>query len=264
MTKDLAKARELAIKLGYLPRPSETVAQLVGRYEAHFRRKGDGPAEAKEKAEFWANLKATAPAGHQVIDPDKSVDDLLMEFRMERSGMDPRSITNDARQSIYAVEASTAGGPPSAIEQPPSYYFPISNGIQVDRSALNPGESFYRQLLKGSSFAGPAPQMFGSGPLPVITASGIDPVQLRWVPWFYRHTAALTESRALVVAIIEQGLTGAIDPLANQTAEGRELWQDYAGRIAQWVQDVPLDEQDGGIQAQIDRLYGPGTDGTSQ
>jgi hypothetical protein len=260
MPKDLDQARELAAKLGYIPRPSEPAADLVARYQAHFERKGDSAAEAKTKAEFWAQLKQSAPAGSMVMDPDMNVDDHLMQWRMERAGLDPSSITNDARQSIYAVQASTAGGPPLAKEPPPSYYFPITNGITVDRYSMNPGEDFYRQLLAGSSFDGPAPTMFGSGPLPVITASGIDAQQLRWVPWFYRHTAALTESRALVVSLIEQGLTGAIDPLAYQTIEGREPWQEYAGRIAQWVQAVPLDEQSSGIDEQIARLYGPGSD----
>jgi hypothetical protein len=260
---DLELGRELAEKLGYIPRRSEPAADLLARFEAHFQRKGYSPAEAKAKAEFWAGLKANAPASTAVIDPDMSVDDQLMQWRMEQSGMDPNSIRMDARQSIYAVEATTAGGPPVANEPPPQYFFPITHGITVDRYALNPGEAFYRQLLKGSTFVGSAPQMFGSGPLPVITASGVDSSALRWVPWFYRHTAALTESRALVVAIIEQGLSGAIDPIANQTAEGRELWQDYIGRIAAWVRAVLLDEQGGGIQEQIDRLYGPNSDASS-
>jgi hypothetical protein len=123
---------------------------------------------------------------------------------------------------------------------------------------LNPGRDFYTQLLAGSNFVGSPPEMFGSGPLPVLTASGIDPSALRWVPWFYRHTAALTESRAKVITIIEHGLTGAIDPVEMQTTDGRALWQAYYSRLAEWVQAVPLDEQDGGIQAQIDRLYGTG------
>lgn len=231
----------------------------TARYETHFKGQGMPDAEAKSRAQFWAQLKTTMPEG-SVIDPDLSVDDMLMQHRLKGAGtVEPSSIIAAAVGQPRAALTVT-GGPPSAVEPPPSYFFPISNGITLDRYSLNPGADFYRRLLTGSNFVGSPPEMFGSGPLPVVTASGIDSSALRWVPWFYRHTAALAESRALVVTIIEHGLSGTIDPVQLQTADGRALWQAYYSRLQEWVQAVPLDERPHMLQEQVDRLYGPGPD----
>jgi hypothetical protein len=70
----------------------------------------------------------------------------------------------------------------------------------------------------------------------------------------------MAESRGHVLMIVEQGLAGVIDPEDEQNLDGRALWNDYMARIAGWVQAVPIDEQDGDIEAQIERVYGPGVD----
>jgi hypothetical protein len=255
MTKDLTQARELAEKLGYIPRRSDTAAQLTARYQAHYLRQGHTLAEAKSKAEFWANLKANPPAGMTVIDPDLSVDDLLMQYRMERGGIDPNSIT---AASDVRVTAAAGGGPLAVYEQPPSRIFPIANGIQLNRYSDNPGREFYTQFLAGSTLVGSAPEMFGAGPLPPFTASGIDPAQLRWVPWTHRHTAAVAEARSTVLLLVEAGLQGVLDPEDQQSPDGHALWTDYMQRIAGWVQTQPVDESLASIDQQLERLYGSG------
>jgi hypothetical protein len=254
MTKDLEKGPELAEKLGYIPRRSDTTAQLTARYEGHYLRQGLPPADAKSRAEFWANLKASAPAGTMVIDPDMSVDDMLMQWRMERGEIDPNTIT--AAASGVRVTAG-AGGPSPVYEAPPSRIFPIGNqNIQVDRYAANPAEAFYRQLLAGTTLVGSAPEMFGAGPLPAFTASGVDPAQLRWVPWTHRHTAAVADSRSTVLLLVEAGLQGILDPEDQQSPSGHSLWTDYMQRIAAWVQTQPVDDQTANIDEQLRRVYG--------
>jgi hypothetical protein len=228
----------------------------TARYETHFRNQGLPAAEARAKAETWAKLKSQESDGFRVIDPDLSVDDLIMQHRMDQGQIAPSSIT---ASSGIRVTAAAAGGAPAAVfEQPPSRIFPISNGIQLDRYSANPGREFYTQLLAGSTL-GAAPEMFGTGPLPPFTASGIDPAQLRWVPWTHRHTAAVAESRSTVLLLVEAGLQGILDPEVDQSADGLALWKDYMGRVAGWVQAQPLDES-ANIDEQIARLYGPDAD----
>jgi hypothetical protein len=246
----IAKGKHLVHQLG-------PIEDYQRRYEAHFLRQGLSTAEARSQAEFWAKLKATETENWRVIDPDLSVDDLIMQHRLEKGTADPSSITAATAASRGAYAAASVGGPPSIKEPPPSRFFPISNGITIDRYALNPASDFYHQLLAGSSFVGSTPEMFGSGPLPPFTASGLDSSMLRWVPWTHRHSAAMNESRGHVLMIVQQGLAGAIDPEDMQSAEGRELWRDYMSRITGWVQAVPLDEQGANIDEQVARLYGP-------
>jgi hypothetical protein len=96
------------------------------RYQAHFQRQGLSDAEARSRAEFWAKLKTTMPEG-SVIDPDPTVDDILMQRRLQNGAVDPSSITAATPTGIRVSAAATysSAGPPSAVEPPPSYFFPI-------------------------------------------------------------------------------------------------------------------------------------------
>jgi hypothetical protein len=160
---------------------------------------------------------------------------------------------------VYAAAASV-GGPPSIQEPPPSRFFPISHGITINRYSLNPARDFYSQLLSGvATLVGDPPSMFGSGDLPVFTASGLDPSMLRWVDWAHRHSAAVAETRSQVLLLIEQGLAGAVTVDDFQSAEGVALWGAYWQRVTAWVQTVPPDETTASIDAQLQAVYGSNT-----
>jgi hypothetical protein len=140
-------------------------------------------------------------------------------------GSTASSISTAAAAHVYAA---AIGAPPKIAEFPPSQY------LTVDRFASNPCRDYYVAQLPSSKFAHDAPTMFGSGDYPVITGSGVDPAVLRWVPWLLRQSAAFTERRSLVLAMIEDGLDGDPDPERLQTEDGRMHLGIYFSRISQW------------------------------
>jgi hypothetical protein len=169
-------------------------------------------------------------------------------------------------QTVYAqrtVYPQVLGRPPLIAEMPPTRYFQTGTAIEINRFALNPGEALYRQMLPGASFAYAAPTMFATGDLPLLTGSGVDPSVLVWCAWYLRHSAALTDSRAHVLEIIEESANNSLTPDAEalQTDLGRDRWQNYSARISQWVSAPPRQSLSDGaqeIRAQMQRLYGPG------
>lgn len=108
----------------------------------------------------------------------------------------------------------------------------------INRFSLNPGAEYY------AAISGTPPTMFAAGDLPVITGSGVDPSILRWVAWPIRHTAAFAESRGTVAYLIEASLEG--DPegwwYTMVSDDGRMVLDSYFGKIATWVNTLPLDE----------------------
>jgi hypothetical protein len=253
------QVREMAQRQGFLGAYSDDPMET--RYERAFLARGIPADQAKSRARAWAELKRSMPAG-SVIDPDLTVDDLLMQYRLQQSDPAAAAAANNSITTAAAATPRVSGihvsAPPVAMERPPTQFIQSSAGLDIDRYSLNPGRDHFAQIL-GGDVAANAPTMFGSGDLPSFTASGLDPQVLRLVPWYYRHTAALTESRGLVLMIAEQSQTGALDPEGYQTQQGRELWQDYWARISAWVATAPaLDEQSSAsIDQQISRLYGP-------
>lgn len=127
-----------------------------------------------------------------------------------------------ASRNVWAANTGTPRGtPPTVMELPPQELMVGSQPIPLDRYALRPGGDYFRKALgPNAQFAGPEPTMFAHGDLPHFTASGIDPQQLRWAPWWLRHSAAYTESRALALTIIEQ--IDLDDSRELQTAGGRD------------------------------------------
>jgi hypothetical protein len=136
-------------------------------------------------------------------------------------------------QAAFTITGGSAGTPPVTVEQAPDWTL-IRGG--VDRYAANPLVDYYRQAMPGAEFVGPGPTMFLHGDLPVITGSGLPVEVLRWVPFWARHDAALTESRARVFSLIEDADTPAIGMLSHA---GRKGWEDYAGRVSTWVNTMP-------------------------
>jgi hypothetical protein len=72
--------------------------------------------------------------------------------------------------------------------------------------------------------------MFSAGDLPVITASGLDPAILRFVPWSHRHSAAAEGDAAVIYTLIEEA--AALDQRTLQNRAGAEAWERY--RSAVW------------------------------
>jgi hypothetical protein len=197
-----------------------------------------------------------------------AADNPLREMKAIREYMDPKVITPASQsfgyaQPAYAPQALSAGRPPVITELPPDRYFQTDNTVELDRFAGNPGETLYRTILPGAKFAYAAPTMFAAGDLPIITGSGVDPQVLMWCAWYLRHSAALTDSRAHVLEIIESSSDTVPDPEGGlQTDRGRDRWQDYRQRIGQWVSTPPqalisLTDGDRLIKEQMQKLYGP-------
>ena len=182
---DPQKARDSG-KLRYIPRTTDNATQLTQRYRSHFLQQGLPAAQAQSRAEFWANLKTSLPDS-TVIDPDLSVDDMIMQHRMARGTVDSSSITAASGIRVSAASGLPAGGPPQILERSAGRW--LGNQVNVDRYAANPGGDYYSALIPGLSNP---PTMFATGDLPIMTASGVDPAMLRWVPWTIRHSAART------------------------------------------------------------------------
>jgi hypothetical protein len=175
----------------------------------------------------------------------------------------PRWGPTYAQPAAYAPVYAQAIAPRAIMEIPPTRFLGDGSALEISRFALNPGETFYRQHLPGAAFAYAAPKMFATGDLPLLTASGVDPSILVYAAWFLRHTAALTDSRAHVLEIVEESATDlGPDPEALQIDSGRDRWQDYFARISRWVSTPPQSEGlpagNQTLQEQMLRLYGPG------
>jgi hypothetical protein len=174
-----------------------------------------------------------------------------------------RKIMDPQQQPKPAYAYAQAIAPRTIMEIPPTRFLGDGSAIEISRFALNPGEAFYRQLLPGAAFAYAPPRMFASGDLPLLTASGVDPSILVYAAWYLRHSAALTDSRAHVLEIVEESATDVgPDPEALQIESGRDRWADYFSRISRWVSTPP---QNAGVPSgaeslheQMVRLYGPG------
>ena len=244
--EDIAKAARLGTG-----RRSEPTDLLTHRYEQHFRERGLPAAKARAQAEFWAQLKQTMPDG-TVIDPDLSVDDMIMQHRLQNGTADPSSVTAAASQPRAAV-GGVIGGPPTILEYSRNQYLGMAQ--PVNRFSLNPGREYY------ASIPGEAPTMFGAGDLPIVTGSGIDPQTLRWVAWPLRHTAAFTPGRADVALLVEASLDGDPDGWqANKliSPEGQAGLDAYFGKIATWVNTLPPDAEL--TDEEIRRFYPDGPD----
>jgi hypothetical protein len=176
----------------------------------------------------------------------------------------PRWAPTYAQPAAYAPVYAQALAARTIMEPPPALFLGGGTSLEISRFALNPGEALYRQMLPGARFAYAAPKMLASGDLPLLTASGADPSVLMHAAWYYRHSAAMTDSRAHVLEIVEQSLDNTqLDPEALQIEAGRDRWQEYMLRIGAWVSAVPqqvgvVPEGNREFQEQMQRLYGPG------
>jgi hypothetical protein len=186
-------------------------------YEQGFLRQGVPAAEARDRAKYWAKLKANPPKGWTVVDPDLSVDEIMAQYRAEKiargeSLADPNAITAAAPGIRVAAAGLPAGGPPPIMEVSRSRW--LGTAQPVNRFSLNPGH------------------------LPVVTGSGIDPATLRWIAWPLRQSAAFSSSRSEVAQLVELSLGGDPESWESQNLAsemGRAALEDYWGRVATWV-----------------------------
>jgi hypothetical protein len=107
--------------------------------------------------------------------------------------------------------------------------------FEIDKYSVNPLYDFVKQLPGGAP-AGNPPQMFFAGDLPLLTASGVGPELLRWVPWWFRNSAATTRDVGIIYAMLEGG-----DPDDNtlQNQPGANAWTDYKSAVIAWVLKPP-------------------------
>jgi hypothetical protein len=223
--------------------------------------RGKPQAEAIEKARFWGALKradqAEGKATHGPADHanwEAALD--AKYYGNPRFETDPATGRREYKGSmdigIFPVKTppqaasysigSTIGSPPTIMEYNRSQW--IGMRTPVDRYSLNPGGDYYAEI------PGPAPEMFSTGPLPLVTASGVDPGVLRWVAWQLRTSAAYAETRGQVLGFIELSALGDPDGFEGHvTTLGGEELKRYWGRIATWVAtpvdtNAPLTEDD--------------------
>jgi hypothetical protein len=84
-----------------------------------------------------------------VIDPDLSVDDMIMQHHMARGTVDSSSITAASGIRVSAASGLPAGGPPQILERSAGRW--LGNQVNVDRYAANPGGDYYSALIPGLS-----------------------------------------------------------------------------------------------------------------
>lgn len=113
--------------------------------------------------------------------------------------------------------------------------------IDLDVFGPNPLVEDARQTCAAYGSAvreAPTPTLFADGDLPPFTASGVDPRELRKVPWFARHAVAAAASPATVLAAIEHFAHDLDDPFGEYQHSGAG---DYVMRVSNWLRGVGVD-----------------------
>jgi hypothetical protein len=111
-----------------------------------------------------------------------------------------------------------------------------SPALELDLLAPNVLADYVRRAYPANPDSGPAPTLFFSGDRPPFLVTGEDPGILRRIRFDLRHSAALTDSRALLLQMVEASTPSApIDPESLQTPEGRLAYSDYRDRIFTWA-----------------------------
>lgn len=115
----------------------------------------------------------------------------------------------------------------------------FNNAVEVTIDAAGPNPLLedvaqtipwcYEQAVQAGDLP---PTVFNSGDLPPFTASGLDPKLLLELPWQVRHYAAASESRAEVLALVEQY---AEDPTVVDGAYTTAGTENYLDRMRAWL-----------------------------
>jgi hypothetical protein len=111
--------------------------------------------------------------------------------------------------------------------------------LDVDRHSLNPLLDYLKQLpaADGMGAGEPAPKMFAGGTrdLPLVTASGLDPQLLRWLPWFARYAAAAADATTVYVMLEDADV---ISPTEIKSRHAHDQWTAYLSRMWRWATAV--------------------------
>jgi hypothetical protein len=171
------------------------------------------------------------------VNPDGSIEQDPTELPpeiAELKGTGPRNaitVADLARARQAAGGSARPGGRPPVTLEPVAYPFGGQGPtFMINRYSLNPLIDFARQLPGGLPAADP-PRMFSAGDLPIITASGVDPELLRWMPWYLRHAAATTDNPAHIYHLLED-VSGAG---ALQTRAASDAWERYRSEVVRWL-----------------------------
>jgi hypothetical protein len=217
---------ELAKKYGYIPMSKRT--QVFVAYDTPRARLNELIADGFRPVVDMGLARAMG----QIPDPP-------------RIETDPITGRKEYRGSFHSVTSITPAGfagftgtPPVVLERSR-----IFGGKPINRFALSPGRDFVAQALPASEIAGEGPTFFASGDLPPLTGSGCDPAILPWCAWEMRHSAAYSDSRAMVLEIIEASAEGITEPeLTNEP--GRSALNRYIGAIHTWANTAPFDDRE--------------------
>ena len=135
---------------------------------------------------------------------------------------------------------------------------PNSNPGTVDVLGVNPLVDWVRVAHDSNPYEGEPPTFWRSGNDLPFVASGEAPRVLRKIRFELRHTAALTESRSHLLALVEASAPGALlsDPEQLMSPEGREAYAYYRQRVFAWATAGP-ETKVSYTDEDFDRLFGP-------
>lgn len=129
-----------------------------------------------------------------------------------------------------------------------------SKPVEVDVLGPNPLVAYVIAAYDGSPYGGEPPTMFYSGDRPPFLASGESPDVLRRVRFELRHSAAMTESRRVLLELVEVSADPEADPEAVMTPEGRGAFNAYREKVFRWATAGPP-EQTSFTSEDLDRLF---------
>jgi hypothetical protein len=185
--------------------------------------------------------------------------DLPADMPPRIRGTGPRgAITSQDIRGAGGVATGTRGRRPTALLRPTPFPWGGTQAgptIDIDIFDLNPYVTLVRQLPAADGISGEPPSMFSAGDLPIITASGLDPELLRWIPWTHRNSAAASGNPAEIYTMIEEA--DALSQEVLQNRQGVEAFQRYRAAVWAWATKPPP------IQAMTDMEYEEWTFGTA-
>lgn len=165
-----------------------------------------------------------------------------------RLGVDLKALTGTGvggrirRQDVQAAAGVRPGGGTVRAEAPArrtpvrvQSKFDDRKTIELDVYGSNPlvddarlSTGAYPQAVT----EGAPPTMFADGELPPFTASGVDPRELRKVPWYARHAVAAEPQPSKVLAAIEHFAHDVDDFDGRYQHPGA---RDYENRVRAWL-----------------------------
>lgn len=173
-----------------------------------------------------------------MFNPDGSVAEDFMPPKLVGSGPKGTVTARDIQAARGITSAAGPGRrPPTLLRPVPFPWGRPGPAVPIDLYDLNPYVTIVRSLPAGDGITGEPPSMFSAGDLPIITASGVDPALLRFVPWSHRHSAAATGDRGEVFTMIEQAAELDQDTLQNRA--GTERLEAYRQAVWAWATMPP-------------------------